>query len=126
MAPLITDDLVKIDPTLKGIKQLAPNVAWMNGLQIFLKREVKIARGHLNHTDSKWALTSVSQRQFWIEFPDYAGGEVQGIISVDISDWNFEGVNGHSPLIRMDEIFPLKKINTCTTLIHLYGVVQNI
>jgi len=94
MAPLITDDLLKIDPTLTGIKQLAPNVAWMNGLQIFLKRDVKIGRGHLNHTDSKWALTSVSQRQFWSEFPDYAGGEVQGIISVDISDWNSEGLNG--------------------------------
>ncbi|MFQ5675122.1 MAG: FAD-dependent oxidoreductase [bacterium] len=109
IAPLISQEMLTIDPTLKGITKLAPNVEWMIGLQIYLKRDIKLVHGHLNHVDSKWALTSISQRQFWADefsFPDYGDGEVKGILSVDISDWETEGLNGKPALAStLDEIF---------------------
>ena len=109
IAPLISDEMVKIDPTLKGIKKLAPNVEWMIGLQIYLKRDIKLVHGHLNHVDSRWALTSISQKQFWsddIKWPDYGDGEVKGILSVDISDWESEGLNGKKAIAcTRDQIF---------------------
>jgi uncharacterized protein with NAD-binding domain and iron-sulfur cluster len=81
----------------------------MNGLQIFLKRDIGFVNGHLNHGDSKWALTSLSQRQFWSErfkFPEFGDGTVAGVISVDISDWKKTGLSGKTAMASTrDEIF---------------------
>ncbi|MEO8177553.1 MAG: hypothetical protein ABI895_01860, partial [Deltaproteobacteria bacterium] len=46
--------------------------------------------------DSPWALTSISQAQFWpgYDLNDYGDGQVRGIISVDISNWETPGLNG--------------------------------
>jgi len=92
-APLITPDMLKVDPTLKTIIPLSENVAWMNGAQFYLNKDIKITHGHSIFVDTPWALTSVSQAQFWKDFPmdEFGDGEVKGIISVDISEWNQPG-----------------------------------
>jgi 15-cis-phytoene desaturase len=69
--------------------------AWMNGLQLYLRRDVPVVRGHMFYPDSPWALTSVSQPQFWRERgaldERYGDGAVRGLISVDISDFSTTG-----------------------------------
>jgi hypothetical protein len=54
--------------------------------------------GHTIYVDSPWALTSVSQEQFWkdVDFTQYGNGGIKGIISVDISEWDQKGLNGKS------------------------------
>ena len=65
MADLLTEEMFKVDPTLKNIRTLGDNIAWMNGLQVYLKRDVKLSQGQLIYVDSPWALISISHRQFW-------------------------------------------------------------
>ena len=68
----------------------------MNGIQIYLKEDVPLAHGHTIYVDSPWALTSISQAQFWqhVNLSGYGDGTVKGIISVDISEWEEPGLNG--------------------------------
>jgi len=93
LAPLINDKMEKIDPTLHSIEKLSKSVSWMNGLQFYLNSDVKITHGHAIYVDTPWALTTVSQAQFWPDFPmsEYGDGQVKGIISVDISEWDVAG-----------------------------------
>ena len=84
-------ELVALAPTLAGVEELGTHqVEWMNGIQFYLVTEVPIARGHINHVDSPWALTSISQSQFWPGFPSsgFGDGRVRTILSVDISAWD--------------------------------------
>lgn len=62
---------------------------WMNGIQIYLKKDVPLVHGHALYVDSPWALTSISQRQFWSEYSThkYGEGKIGGILSVDISEY---------------------------------------
>jgi len=96
MSKLLTDALTDIDPGLSYISSLAPDTAWMTGIQFFLNEDVLITPGHVMYTDSPWALTSISQIQFWKNFrvSDYGNGQVKGILSVDVSDWDTPGLNG--------------------------------
>jgi uncharacterized protein with NAD-binding domain and iron-sulfur cluster len=90
-------ELLTLDPKLAGIVEIGRNqVEWMNGIQFYLTADVPIARGHINHVDSAWALTSISQTQFWAEFPSsgYADGRVRTILSVDISAWDVPSATG--------------------------------
>lgn len=90
-------DVLSADPELGKIKELSPNVEWMNGVQYFLDRDFKRHRGHTVYAGSNWALTSISQLQFWPEYDlsQCFCGKAKGILSVDISDWekpgNFNG-----------------------------------
>lgn len=94
MADLLTDELLLGDPTLVYVKQLAESVDWMNGIQFFLKADLPVVHGHMLFMDAPWALTAVSQAQFWSDFPlhRFGDGSVQGILSVDIADWETPGV----------------------------------
>ncbi|HXW20591.1 MAG TPA: FAD-dependent oxidoreductase, partial [Roseiarcus sp.] len=65
IAPMIDRLLLSADPGLGGLEFLSANVAWMNGVQYYLRRPVPTARGHVVHIDTEWALTSISQLQFW-------------------------------------------------------------
>ncbi len=96
MAPLLNDDILTADQQLLGIKKLAKDVQWMTGMQYYLKEDIRIARGHMMVIDSPWAVTAISQPQFWdkIKMESYGNGLVKGIISVDISDWDQTGYNG--------------------------------
>jgi len=98
MAPLINKQMLDIDETLGSIQKLAPSVSWMNGLQVYLNEDIKISRGHVICSDSKWAITCISQPQFWpdIDLAKYGNGRVKGIISIDISDWFAKGSKGET------------------------------
>ena len=79
-APLITSEMEHVDPSFKDIKRLAKSVSWMNGIQCYLNEDVKITRGHIIFSDSKWALTAISQPQFWVDYElgDRFNGSVKG------------------------------------------------
>lgn len=94
IARYLDDEILKLDPTLSGIVKLAPHVAWMNGIQYYLKKDIPICRGHQMFLDTPWALTSISQAQFWPDFPmsGFGDGTVGGVLSVDISEWQKPGM----------------------------------
>jgi len=100
IAPLVNGRLLAADPTLANLRALAPNVEWMNGVQFYLRREVPMSHGHVIHIDTEWALTSISQLQFWRSVPPELIGdsEVRGILSVDISDWTAPGSDGRTAM----------------------------
>jgi uncharacterized protein with NAD-binding domain and iron-sulfur cluster len=93
---LITPEMIRADPALGALFTLDDITEWMNGIQIYLKQDVPLARGHSIFVDTPWALTSISQAQFWkhVSLSDYADGTVRGILSVDISEWDQPGLNG--------------------------------
>ncbi len=96
-AELVTAEMVKVDPTLASLSELAKSVSWMNGMQFYLNEDPSITRGHIIFSDSEWALTAISQLQFWegYELEDRFNGRVKGILSVDISDWLHTKYQGH-------------------------------
>lgn len=95
-APLMNADILKLDPTLSSITTLSSSVSWMSGIQYYLNEDVKVNHGHVIYSDSEWALTSISQIQFWKDFDLSAryNGKVKGILSVDISDWQTTQFDG--------------------------------
>ncbi|MFN3195228.1 MAG: DUF6989 domain-containing protein [Chlorobiota bacterium] len=86
---LITEEMSNIDPALSNLETLAKSVNWMNGIQYYLNTDVEITNGHCIYSDSEWAVTSISQMQFWkgYDLEDRYNGRVKGILSVDVSDW---------------------------------------
>ena len=85
---LITDPLANADPALAGVRRLQNAMSSMVGAQFFFSRPVPVCRGHVAYPDAPWALSSVSQGQFWRNgVGGYGDGTVQDILSVDISDW---------------------------------------
>jgi uncharacterized protein with NAD-binding domain and iron-sulfur cluster len=95
-AKLMSDEILAADNSLEGIVKLSTSVAWMNGAQYYLTEKADIVDGHCIYSDSKWALTSISQLQFWKDFDisSYGDGKIHSILSVDISDWDTPGHNG--------------------------------
>ena len=69
MAPMVNGRLAAADPTLANLRALAMNLEWMNGVQFYLHRAVPSTHGHVVHIDTEWALTSISQLQFWRNVP---------------------------------------------------------
>jgi uncharacterized protein with NAD-binding domain and iron-sulfur cluster len=96
MAELVSPDLLEADPSLANLAKLTDYVEWMNGIQYYLAEDIPIAKGHVICVDSPWALTLVSQPQFWpaFELQQYGDGTVKGLLSVDISDWDVKGLSG--------------------------------
>ena len=96
IAPMMNSRLLAADPSLANLSALAANVEWMNGVQFYLRRDTPTTHGHVIHIDTEWALTSVSQLQFWRKVPPefFGDSEVHGILSVDVSDWTAPGSNG--------------------------------
>jgi uncharacterized protein with NAD-binding domain and iron-sulfur cluster len=67
---------------------------WMSGVLFYMNRDVSAAHGHIIYCHSRWALTSISQRQFWRnDYPWNQRGNGQGrdILSTIISDWDSTG-----------------------------------
>lgn len=110
MANFLTPEILQHDKTLSTIKTLSKDVSWMNGIQFYLTEEVTIDHGHTMYVDSPWAITSISQLQFWkgFEVAQYGNGSIKGIISVDISNWDKNGILKHGP----DKV--LKTAKECT------------
>ncbi|MFL6061296.1 MAG: FAD-dependent oxidoreductase [Marmoricola sp.] len=81
------------DPSLANLDRLRTD--WMVGIQYFLKKKISITLGHITFIDSPWALTALTQGQFWKErdFPaDYGDGVAVDCLSVDISNWDAPGM----------------------------------
>jgi 15-cis-phytoene desaturase len=91
MQTLVTPELAHAAPSLARLGEL--RTAWMNGIQFYLGTDEPLTDGHAIYLDSDWALTSISQRQFWhgYDLSQYGDGRVAGILSVDISNWTAPG-----------------------------------
>jgi geranylgeranyl pyrophosphate synthase/uncharacterized protein with NAD-binding domain and iron-sulfur cluster len=100
LAPLLSAHLLTADPALARLPRLAENVEWMSGIQFYLRRNLPTTHGHVVHIDTEWALTSISQLQFWRNVPPEQLGDsgVRGIISVDVSDWTAPDDKGRTAL----------------------------
>lgn len=80
-------------------------LGWMVGAQFYLKSNVVTPPGHLGWADCRWALTGISQAQFWDPHDfatTYGHGSIEGLVSLNVSDWKQAGV------------FTSKKAETCT------------
>jgi uncharacterized protein with NAD-binding domain and iron-sulfur cluster len=80
------------DPQLAKLSLLVRD--WMNGVMIYLKNVTPINNGHIAYVDSPWALSSVSQAQFWSGSfrSTYGDGVAADCLSIDLSDWNTPGI----------------------------------
>ena len=86
MRTLLSPELRAAEPRLNGLDRLVTR--WMNGIMFYLREDLPLVHGHAIYLDSAWALTSISQRQFWREF-DFPG--IGGVLSLDISEWQRPG-----------------------------------
>jgi len=89
---LLTPKVLRADPALEGINDLFTD--WMAGIQYFLTKRIDLTHGHLTYVDAEWALTSLTQAQFWPErdfAADYGDGGAVDCLSIDISDWDTPG-----------------------------------
>ncbi len=95
----VSEDMIKCDQTLEYIITLAASVNWMNGIQFYLNENVEINQGHIIFSDTEYALTAISQAQFWTDydFSNKGNGKIKGILSVDISDWFKNGHFNNAP-----------------------------
>ena len=100
IAPLVNSAVFSAVPAFANLRCLASSLEWMNGVQFYLHRDVPTAHGHVIHIDTEWALTSISQLQFWRDVPpkQFGDSNVRGIISVDVSDWTAPGGNGRAAM----------------------------
>ncbi len=104
VAQTVMDVNLKAKAGLTGIDAL--QTAWMNGVVFYMDKDVKLTDGHTIYADSSWAITSISQPQFWkdVDLADYGDGTVKGILSTVVSDW-FE--NGQ-------HVVPTKPAKNCS------------
>ncbi len=92
MTPLVNDRMKALAPSIANLNKI--ETAWMNGIQFYLNQDVPLDFGHTLYADSPWALTSISQKQFWKTgtLAEFGDGSMGGILSVDISDWQTPGI----------------------------------
>ena len=91
MRTLAGPPLRQLDPRFAALDRLVTR--WMNGVLFYLDQDISLVHGHTIYIDSEWALTSISQAQFWrdVDIGRYGDGTVRGILSVDVSDWDTPG-----------------------------------
>lgn len=98
---LLTPGILRLDPSLEGLDDLF--VDWMSGIMLYLRDRVDIVRGHITFADAPWALTGLTQAQFWEHrdfAADYGDGGAVDCLSVDISDWDTPGILFDKPARR--------------------------
>jgi uncharacterized protein with NAD-binding domain and iron-sulfur cluster len=97
MVPLASKDVTDADPGLARLSKLTTR--WMNGIVFYLRSDFRPVQGHIICIGSPWSLTAVSQRQFWsgVDFERMGNGQVGGILSVDISEWETPGLLTNKP-----------------------------
>lgn len=100
MAGLLTPALVSADPALQALHGLvnASTPPWsdMIGVQYFLDTDLPMLKGHVAYPKTAWALTSVSQPQFWGAgsqvnadlAQEFGVTNLRGVVSVIASAWN--------------------------------------
>lgn len=93
LAPLTAGGLAAADPQLAHLGDLVTR--WMTGAMYYLDVDRPLVNGHVIFLNSQWALTAISQQQFWaLDLENRGDGRVGGILSVDVSDWDTPGFNG--------------------------------
>ena len=97
MVRLLTEDLRRGAPSLAHLDRI--DTGWMSGMQFYLTNDLPLVEGHQLYLDSPWALTSISQQQFWDEYDlsSTSGGDIGGVLSVIISDWDAPGLLYEKP-----------------------------
>ncbi len=81
------------DAKLAALAGSPASTSWMVGAQFYLATDQPMVDGHVFYPKTPWALTSVSQAQFWEKSGkpfanQYGNGNVRGVLSVIISDWD--------------------------------------
>jgi uncharacterized protein with NAD-binding domain and iron-sulfur cluster len=91
MRSLVSQPMREADPRLARLGHLVTR--WMNGVMLYLDTDVPLVHGHAIYIDSEWALTSISQQPFWpgFDLESMGDGRVEGILSIDVSDWERPG-----------------------------------
>jgi uncharacterized protein with NAD-binding domain and iron-sulfur cluster len=97
MQPLVSPAMMLADPRLAGIHALTTE--WMTGAQFFLGRKLPVVRGHLVLVDSPWAVTAISQSQFWpgTDLRQFGDGRAREVLSAIISNWDLPGAHIRKP-----------------------------
>lgn len=92
-APNLPDALTSIREVPQQVDNLGAGAEPMVGIQYWLKREVPVLRGHVVYPRVDWAMTSVSQGQFWKQTFDRPLADVfqapglRDVLSVIVSAW---------------------------------------
>ncbi len=88
---LVSPAMRAADPRLGLLGRLEWD--WMTGIMFYLDKDVPLAHGHAIFIDSQWALTAISQKQFWphVDLQQRGDGRVEGVLSVDVSAWDVPG-----------------------------------
>ena len=90
-------------PSLKLLTSDHLKVNWMSGILFYLRADVAMAPGHVVYLDSNWALTSISQNQFWNKKVEtYGSHKAKGVLSAIISDWFKPGNFNHEKATQAD------------------------
>lgn len=76
-------------PSLKILMSRILKTNWMSGIMYYLHQDETMNVGHVVYLDSAWALTSISQNQFWKKKINSYGNDtsIMGCVSVIISDF---------------------------------------
>ena len=100
MRTLVSDALQELEPRLAYLDKLATE--WMTGAQFFLDVPLPIVPGHLALVDSPWAITAISQAQFWprTDLRKFGNGRVRGILSAIIANWTEPGMRVRKPALE--------------------------
>ncbi|MFA1550306.1 hydroxysqualene dehydroxylase [Actinomadura chokoriensis] len=95
--PLLNDQILAADPSLRSLSELTTD--WMNGIMIYLRQPINLAKGHVAYAGQPWALTSISQAQFWKKkfSSTYGQGDVNECLSIDLSAWDVPGILYNKP-----------------------------
>lgn len=88
--PLLNEGILGGDDRLKGIGKI--QTEWMVGIQLYLGKDVRLGEGTQLYIDSPWAITAVSQSNFWRRGINTYSDAAQGILSVDVSNWDAPGI----------------------------------
>jgi uncharacterized protein with NAD-binding domain and iron-sulfur cluster len=93
MRPLVTDAMKDADARLAGLAELATE--WMTGAQFFLDVPLPVVPGHVVLADSPWAVTAISQAQFWprTDLRGFGDGRVRGVLSAIVANWDAVGTH---------------------------------
>jgi uncharacterized protein with NAD-binding domain and iron-sulfur cluster len=83
-------------PSLAHLNSDMLKTNWMSGVMYYLKEDETMKHtGHIVFLDTEWAVTAISQKQFWRKgVKDYGTGKVSGILSVILSDFETTGSRG--------------------------------
>jgi hypothetical protein len=84
------------DPEVQKVRlmDVEAHTDWCAGIQFLLKNDVSMVPGHVYYPDSAWALSSISQAQFWGGpnfLTTWGNNHAAGLLSVDVSNWEARG-----------------------------------